>query len=295
MQWPGPYWLQALTQVATFGAACVALIWLATRGHLARRALREVLDHPGILVPAAMVSAAMIGLHRGFGIGGHENPLAVPRSFDFPLFAEGSWLVFGLVAAAIAGQIGLLEAVARGGRPDAEALVAGVRRHFATIAIAKVLVAVAARVVMGWTHPSEREGALIFLLVPSLLLAPVLGIASRHPGRPIRALVETLRLSSRNVFAVGWPLIGQTAVLVGLVALVHSVPFLGTPVSLFGLNASAISFNHYPFAAEALRHWAGLVATAAAVFASAVFVTAHWLGAGCGYRRPDEAGPGLGS
>lgn len=271
--------------LATFGLGlgCILLTWLLTRGALTKSALQSVLRRPAILVPAAMTTAGIwILMTWVFDPTLHENPFGLEFARGLGRGRRANWLVLALVAGGLAGQIGLLEAVERGRRCDGFAMLQGIRNHFATFFLAKVGIAGGAWLVSAVVPP--RDPLLIAYVVPSLFLAPVAGTATRHPGRPLPALRDALAMASRDMFAVGWPVLAQTMLLLGIAFLVGRLASSPIPPELLTFSSSAVSFNHAPFLLVQAPAIAATIATAASVFGSAVFVTVHWEGGHRGYR-----------
>jgi hypothetical protein len=220
----------------------------------------------------------------------HENPLGLGIG-GFEMHGHrrllACWLGVLLVAGALAGQVGLLEAEEHGHRPDGTAMLRGIKRHFLTFAIAKLLLGGGAHLLTIWMTP--RDAWLIAFVVPSLFLAPVVGTATAHPGRPLHALRDALELAYGNLFVVGWPLIAQTALLVGTAILLHRLDVGFVPPALLAASSSVLSYNQFAFVASQGPLASQVIATATVVFGSAVFVTAHWLGVRHGYHavRPE--------
>ncbi len=287
-----------------FAAASAVLIWVVTRPRLAKQALHLVMSHPAYLVPAAMAvvgiaattmfGQSLPGLHPHTIL--HENPFS---TLSGQLRAGLGWAGLGIVSVALAGLVGLLEAHVAGDKPSSDAFRAGIRRHTATIFLAKVLLALLVSVVLGWlTRDGGREVLLVVCLVPSLVLAPVLGATARHPNRPAAALRDTFGIVQREMWFVGRLITAEAVFLVGLFvlwgrALAPTLPFQPfdeifgwNPIAL-GQGASALSFNHFPFVLGTTDRLVSGIAVLAAAFTSTVFVTAHFLGATRGYAMPE--------
>lgn len=283
--------VRAIAPTAGLAIGCVLLVWITTRGTIARTALQRILKTPALLVPAAMQTTGLLAVWCGLaGWPVHENPLGLGIGGfdrDSDRWHLACWLGVLLVAGAVAGQVGLLEAEERGRRPDGTAMLRGIKRHFVTFAIAKLLLGAGAHLLTIWIVP--RDAWLIAFVVPSLFIAPIIGTASAHPGRPLRALRDALELAYGNIFVVGWPLIAQTALLVGTAILLHRLDAGFVPPALLATSSSVLSYNQFAFLTAPGGLAMHVIATATVVFGSAVFITAHWLGVRHGYHavRPE--------
>ena len=274
------------------GVAASLLLWFLTRMALPKAALARVLRTPALLVPAAMVAVgAAIAVACDVGVAFVELP---PLRFvdDLPL-AGASLLGFSAIAMGIAGQIGLLEALDEGRIVGSEAFLAGVRRHFATVVLAKAVAAVASQALylsFGVVPPP----ILVIWLIPMLFVAPIVGVATRHPKRPLRALVEGLRFASANIGRIGGPVLAHALFLLGLgIARVEFDGLALTPHEV-ALTASPVGYNLFPHVLVADSPPAAVLASLASAFASTVFLCAHWLGVRHGYDADDSAPLGAG-
>jgi hypothetical protein len=266
---------------AAFLGLLALLLFVTTRPKPVRQALRLAVSAPAFLVPAGFATFA-VGLLSVFGHGLPlgENPFPVPVASALP-----AWGALAAVAVALAGQIGLLEAWRAGRRPDAVAFLAGVKRHLLTIGLAKVALAGTGFVLASIARPSGA--GLVLYLLPSLLLAPALGSASQYPQRPLHALRAAVRHALRDTTTVGRIVLCQAAFLTGAWFLLVRCAHIGVPLELLS-DTSALSYNAFPFAVLPADGLAVTGAVLLSAFASAVFVTAHWLAASDSIEAPVE-------
>lgn len=262
----------------TLGLLLITLGW--RRG---RSAVRVLTSAPAFLVPAALAVATALWLDAGRRSGGLiENPWhSRGGSGDGQV-----WLLVVVVAVAIAGQIGLLEARARGRKAHSDAFLRGITDHFLTVGLAQLVLCLGLYGVSEALHP--RGWMNLAYMAPSLVLAPLPGIASRYPRQPTKALIETLRFSYGNLGDVARPVILQSVLLASLfyayAQVTHDRFSLAMPL---GPGNSVLSYNSFPFGG--IKTWPVLSTFMAMVsgFASAAFLTWHWSGVRNGYRSED--------
>ena len=298
---------QSLTQSALYligsTLAGISTVWLFTRSPSMRAAHRRLLDAPGILVPLSAATLLIFGVWSLWLAWPYENPFIgppwwasqpPPHDQDFGLARVPSflarWLIVLPVAAALAGQIGLLEAAADGEAPSGRGMLRGVRDHFVTMFVARALLAMAVFVI-GSRPGATYDLLLPLLLVPGVLLAPVLGAASRSPGKPLLALYHGIAGGFRHLFRHGNLALRELLAMVFLawcLRQLHAEPFdtgfgddlqeLTHVAAIDLLHGGTLSFDHtfmapFPWAGTALLD---LPAVACGLFLQAVFVTAHW-------------------
>lgn len=302
-----PWTTQSPTQSALYllgsTIAGVGTVWLFTRSPSLRAAHRRLLDAPGILVPLAAATLLLYGVWSLWLAWPYENPLIGPpwwasqppsHEQDFGLARVPSvlarWLILLPVAAALAGQIGLLESTADGDAPSGQRMLRGVRDHFVTMFVARALLAIAVFVIA--SRPGSTDELLLpLLLVPGVILAPVIGAASRSPGRPLSALYQGIAGGFRHLFRHGNLALRELLAMVFLAWCLRQLraePLdTGFGDDLDGLtyvaaidlmHGGTLSFDHsfmapFPWAGAALLD---LPAVACGLFLQAVFVTAHW-------------------
>jgi hypothetical protein len=186
-----------------------------------------------------------------------------------------------VVAAGLAGQIGLLEAHRAGQRPGSRRFMRGVADHTLTLGLGKIAIAAA----LSWISRLHPAGiGWVLVLVPSVLLAPLLGTSARHPRDPARAFAACLSIAGKDLAAVGRIVTAQGLFVFGVFELydllVH--PW-GLSPGLLGFSSSALSYNHFPLVLLFDARPLDWVAIGLTVLASSVFVTAHFLGGSEGY------------
>ena len=266
---------------ALVGSAALALLWLLTRQALLRAALARVLHQPALLVPAAMSGAlglvfALLGMPEAIA----EQPIATAaeRLASLPTALIG----FLAITVALAGQIGLLEALDAGLPVDGHAFARGVRRHAATALLARSVAAALAWAL--WCAVGPTRGPLLVVwLVPQLFVASSVGIASAYPGRPFGAVLAQARFALAKLGGIGAPVIAQALFLFGLGLARARFDALDVPLSGHALGWSSLGYNLFPQLRVGESVPAAVVATLASALASTVFVTAHWLGVRHGY------------
>lgn len=267
-----------------FTTLTLLLLVFLSRSGQAREAVRLMVSAPAFLVPSAMIAIFVILLaQQGASANTHENPWGSPFGLPQPI----NWILLTMTALAIAGQIGLLEASANNLRPGSEAFLGGIRRHAGALLAAKLLASLMAYLLMAMFAPHDL-GTVIYI-TPSILLAPVIGMASRYPGRPFRALRATLSYAQENMSGVARLVTSQALFLFGLFYIHEQVIDGDYSLSLLGHSNSVLSYNAFPYALMQKLPFCTLSMVALSAFASSVFITAHWLGVRNGYRTPLEA------
>lgn len=283
--------------------AGIGTVWLFTRSPSLRAAQRRLLDAPGILVPLAAATLLLFGVWSLWLDWPYENPFVgppwwtsqpLPHDHGFGLARVPSflarWLFVLPVAAALAGQIGLLEATAAGEAPSGRRMLLGVRDHFVTMFVARALLAMAVFVI-GSRPGTAYDLLLPLMLVPGVVLAPVIGAASRSPGSPLSALFHGVAGGFRHLFRHGTLALRELLAMVFLawcLRQLHAEPLdtgfgddlqeLAYVASIDLLHGGTLSFDHsfmapFPWTGSALLV---LPAVACGLFLQAVFVTAHW-------------------
>jgi hypothetical protein len=252
------------------------LLWLICRKGRTRDAVRIIVSAPAYLVPAAMslvLTALFVSSFRYRTV--HENP-----------FGSGhvaNWLLLASIGIVLAGHVGLLEARADGRPATSDAFLRGAKRHAATLVIGKIAIAGGVVLIARLLAPDPLLA--ILYIVPSLFLAPLVGISSTQPGRPLAAIRRCLVFAHENLWIVGRYVTAQVAFLAALVLLLGRLAGAAAPLQQIAISSSTLSYNQFPYAFFMGTPWAILVAVLFSTFASAVFVTAHWLGVTEGYRE----------
>lgn len=264
------------------------LLFLTRRGHLLA-ALRLTLSQPAFLVPPAMVTAALVLLGMNWRFtSAHENPFGI---VGLQLGRGGVWclLLLALVAAGLAGQIGLLQAQRAGHRPGSRWFLRGVVDHTLTLGLGKIAVAA----LLYWLSLLRFDGiGRVLVLVPSVLFAPLLGTTARHPRDPARALAACISIASKDLAAVGRVVTAQALFVFGTFALYdHFGHPWGLTPGLLAFSSSALSYNHFPLLLLFGGRLLDFVAIGLTVLASSVFVTAHFLGGSEGYDEVSASAP----
>jgi hypothetical protein len=263
-----PFFLPLVAILVVF-VACVPLL---------REAARLTLSAPAFLVPAAITGTAtgiLVDVAGSREVA--DNPLGLV-GYDFASH-PASWLAFALTALAIAGQIGLLEAQARGQRPDGAAFVAGLRTHGGTLLLGKLTLGACLWLVSQLIPP--RGAVAIVYLLPNVWFAPLAGASSLHPRNPVGALRATIRTASRDFAAVGRLVLGLACAWITLCWLQGPLGRDDSATLIAG--ASSLSYGVFPplwsFAAAPVD----FLVLVLACLAGATSLTAHWLGVMRGY------------
>lgn len=275
--------------LAVFG---LLLLVLVTRSARTKEALKLVSSAPAFLVPAAMVACTVafsfwLLPEQSDRQQLSENPWGDQLGHTTP----SGWILLIVTALCVAGQIGLLEASAAGRRPNSDAFLKGLKRHAFNMLAGKILISLLTYLIISWFAPVSI--GLVVYMVPSILLAPLLGITSQHPGKPHKALPATFHYIQENMAPVARFVTAQTLFLFGLFffhAQLASYGPLGwnQSMAMLGQSNSALSYNPYPYAVlpsiPALR----VLMVILSAFASTVFISAHWLGVHKGYLSSSE-------
>lgn len=276
--------------MSAFGLALSFLVGLWCIGILAgrgrtREALRITFSAPAFLVPAAMASVGCWALlEAGIGVA-HESPFGLEYAKSRGLGTAENLMALALVAAALAGHVGLLAAL-RSGRPaDGQAFARGIRDHFLTFALGKVALFAG---IWGLSTMRPSGPLLVLYLVPNLLLAPLPGAAARHPRRPLDALASTLRTTSDHFNGVGNVVFGQILFAVGAFYAACKLANTKANFDHLAYGASTLGYGFFPFGGL-FRFDLAAVAIALGAVASSVFVTAHFLCAEDGYASETDA------
>ncbi len=252
--------------------------------------LRLTSSAPAFFVPAFMTTTVV-----GVALAVIDANSRAPWLADG---AEGLLLHAGLclvVAAGIAGQIGLLEAFRRRERPGPEGFLDGIRRFTMTIFIAKLAITGMMAI---WIHRHDpwslyydyepyylalRGGSVhaptwLMLILPSLLFAPIVGTAARYRN-PVRALFAALATTIRHPIRVGGIFVLQFALLAGALAILQENLYWREDPQIVRLAVLAhgptLSFHMFPFVVF-LEREAGALLCLILVPLSAIFTTAYW-------------------
>ena len=209
---------------------------------------------PALLVPT-LLAGLLASLPFVWGIPPNlasENPFPVGGR---PESASNALVLVG-IAMLVAGFVGLLQAWNDGRKPDGHQFVRGIIDHTLTFLLAKLLISLWVAALAD--HLGSDPLELVLYLVPSLLLAPILGTAALHPRRPIRALIAALERSTWDMFATSKRLGAQTVLLV----VIWMVGSDRAPENMMQLaqDASALSFNPHPLLNAALSQESVLTA-----------------------------------
>jgi hypothetical protein len=241
-------WIAAYTLQFAVG---IGVVWLFTRTRRMRQALQTTTRTPGLLVPV-FASSMLLGVLWTQPAFRTENPfrdLGARASYGGlePLLAP--WVGLAIVAAALAGQIGLLDAVRAGHRATGTALVRGARSHFAAVFLARNGIALCTAFL--WGGAVLAPFALPLLLVPSAVLAPIFGSSAAHPGRPDRALSQAMSTGLRHLFRHGGLALLEIQAVVVLAWLIPEFGWVSRRVDDFQPGDMMIE-SPYAFGARAL-------------------------------------------
>ncbi len=235
-----------------------------------------IFSKPAFLVPATMTATIVGIIVAATYIAGDNFWL---RTDDGPTMAT----LLGIsvvISAGIAGLIGLLEAHQAGKQPDSNAFLWGIGDHFFTIFLAKVLLA-------GWFaqfrfHPPMhwRPEAMI-IMVPAIMLAPVIGTATRYPRRPFQAILASATTAIAHPIATLRVFAAHALLLVAAVEIfdsTHAAYHMWSNDQAYWLaivHGSHLSFNLFPFLAAAATPETLLISVPL-ILLSTVCLTGYW-------------------
>lgn len=229
------------------------------------RAFGRVLNSSGILVPAAMSVGVFLTL-RAFG--GPASAIGTVFTDDVRPIEIGA-LVFQAIL--LAGLTGLLEARHRRQPLDGLTFSRGVIDHSLTFVLAVAILAVIHRIAV---EPAERAWGLgMLLLVPSLMMAPLLAIATRYPRQPITAIREAAQLSLRAPGTCARPVVAMGTFLVVESVLLNRYLGVRSDEFIDYVHNPILSFHSLPFAAFRMPELLIPLVTIASGFVSTVCLT----------------------
>ena len=267
------------------------------------RSLRLTMSASAFLVPmaiavflaavvAAIASPSVVPSENPFGIhlmsdqgsggtpsdharSGHE-PLAQPRAL-----ARGRWvgdhpqnmLILGLIAVCLAGHVGLLRAAYANRTPSSADFLQGIKDHAFTFILGKLLLCVGI-VAISYMIGYRVSWTGILFVVPSLLLAPLVGTAALHPRQPLQAIKAALSHSTGDVHGTGKLVTIQILMLVGA-WIIYGGSMLQIP--LLANGSSTLSFNTFPMMAMFRGGFGELLVIGFTVVSSTVFLGCHFL------------------
>jgi hypothetical protein len=277
-----------VTSLVGLALACLVGLWFLAKVVYRRRvrqALRLTFSHTALLVPAAMTSAACAVLLRVSATPTlHENPFGLAAARHLGIGQPVHWILLVVVALALAGQIGVLQAWRQGRPADGIAFLAGIKQHALTIVLGKVLLFAAI-----YGVSSLRPGSVgrALYIVPNLLLAPLAGVAALHPHRPLRAIAAALRTTVHQFQGVGNLVFSHVVVVVALFYAACRITRQSFTFDHLAYGASTLSYNFFPHALI-FSGPLGWTVVAANALAASVFVTSHFLCAEQGYDDDGE-------
>lgn len=255
--------------------------WVATSEGRAMAARRRILARPGLLVPAVMGVGGLVLLHVSAGRFGvfDTPPMFVGNGFRPSLWFDNPmtpyWVGLAIVATTLAGHVGILEGQREGRRPNGYDFLAGIRRHTLTFALGKIVLFAGIQTVF-WLAPM-RGPALLLLLVPNVLLAPLVGMATLHPGRPIAALFATVRHGVEHIQTVGFRVTLLTGFVIGALYAASKIVGADPIEPALGKMASTLSWNPYPWLNATWWSVPIVILGIGVVFVSTVMLTAQWI------------------
>lgn len=261
------------------------------------RSLRLTTSAAAFLVPMAMTvfMAMVVGATTARNVVPSENPFGIKMAWESA--TRGRWegnyweslflLVF--VAACLAGHVGLLRAAYANRVPTSADFLQGLKDHAFTFILGKLLLCLGVVAVSGIIGYRVTWAGILFV-VPSLLLAPLVGTAALYPRRPVQAIKAALSHSTSDVHGTGKLVTMQIVMLLGawmIYGAVHGTPFMPPSfyvktgsmlqIPLLANGASTLSFNTYPMI-PMFRGGIGEIAVIAfTVISSTVFLGCHFL------------------
>jgi hypothetical protein len=215
-----------------------------------------------------------------------ESPVGLLTGGSWISHNPASWSVQLVMSLLLAGHVGLLTAAYSGIRATGVHFWNGIKSHTITFLLAKLIlvfsIGIIARIV-----GIRTSWATVVYIVPSLILAPILGTAALHPGRPILALKAAVSRSTSSIARTGSLVALQLLLLLGLwtaFAKFHGVPLPWSgnttlPVAVLAHGSSTLSFNPLPTMSSLPGHvnLGTVLCTVFTVICSASFLGAHFL------------------
>jgi hypothetical protein len=159
----------------------------------------------------------------------------------------------------------------------------------------KILLSLLIYLLMSMFQPSGFGN--VVYIAPSILLAPLIGIASLHPGRPHKVLAATFSYIQENMAPVARFVTAQALFVFGLYYIHDQLAGPGSAqyypawvnsLDLLGHGNSTLSYNPYPYAILTTEPPMRILMVVLSAFASTVFISAHWLGVQKGYFSHSE-------
>ncbi len=250
------------------------------------RSLRLTMSASAFLVPMAIAVflAAVVAAVASPSVVPSENPFGIHLMSDQ---GSGSWvgdhpqnmLILGLIAVCLAGHVGLLRAAYANRTPNSADFLQGIKDHTFTFILGKLLLCVGIVAISSMIGYRVTWTGILFV-VPSLLLAPLVGTAALHPREPLQAIKAALSHSTGDVHGTGKLVTIQILMLVGawiIYGAVQSHPNSMLQIPLLANGSSTLSFNTFPMMAMFRGGFGELLVIAFTVVSSTVFLGCHFL------------------
>jgi len=259
------------------------------------RSLRLTMSAAAFLVPMAIaVFMAMVvaaGVSRN--VVPSENPFGIHMSWG----GHGKWagdhlqnlFILGLIAVCLAGHVGLLRAAYANRPPTSGDFWQGIKDHTLTFIAGKLLLCLGVIAVSGMIGYRVSWAGILFV-VPSLLLAPLIGTAALYPRQPGQAIKAALSHSTSDVHGTGKLVTIQVLMLLGawiIYGAVQSYPVVPAAwhlksgsmlqIPLLANGSSTLSFNTFPMIAMFRGSIGEIAVIGFTVISSTVFLGCHFL------------------
>ena len=263
------------------------------------RSLRLTMSAAAFLVPMAIVvfMAMVVAAAASQSVVPSENPFGINMSWRRDSFVFGHWagdhiqnlFILGLVAVCLAGHVGLLRAAYANRAPTSADFLQGIKDHTFTFIVGKLLLCLGVIAVSGMIGYRVSWAGILFV-VPSLLLAPLVGTAALYPRQPGQAIKAALSHSTSDVHGTGKLVTIQVLMLLGawiIYGAVQSFPAVPAAwhlksgsmlqIPLLANGSSTLSFNTFPMMAMFRGSIGEIAVIAFTVISSTVFLGCHFL------------------
>ncbi|MHC4851802.1 MAG: hypothetical protein ACYTGW_12755 [Planctomycetota bacterium] len=263
------------------------------------RSLRLTMSAPAFLVPMAiaLLIAMVVAATTSTTVVPSENPFGIDMAWRFDNMTFGKWagrhwenlLILGLIAVCLAGHVGLLRAAYANRAPTSADFLQGIKDHTFTFILGKLLLCLGVIAVSGMIGYRVSWAGILFV-VPSLLLAPLLGTAALYPRQPIQAIKAALSHSTSDVHGTGKLVTIQILMLLGawiIYGAVRSYPYVPhawqlksgsmLQIPLLANGSSTLSFNTFPMIPMFRGDPGEIAVIGFTVVCSTVFLGCHFL------------------
>ena len=194
-----------------------------------------------------------------------------------------------MIAVCLAGHVGLLRAAYANRTPTSADFLQGIKDHTFTFIVGKLLLCLGVIAVSGMIGYRVSWAGILFV-VPSLLLAPLVGTAALYPRKPVQAIKAAFSHSTSDVHGTGKLVTIQVLMLLGawiIYGAVQSYPMVPQAwhlksgsmlqIPLLANGSSTLSFNTFPMMPMFRGDIGEMAVIAFTVVSSTVFLGCHFL------------------